>query len=101
MSRPYRVRKDATIQPIGERPLRQRAALSWRTGKPAEMASQLAAYCRGVWPGAQILIDPSPKLVEANGSVRSDGSIFVNGTERAHYFLNDPAPAPSRQEGML
>ncbi|WP_422934958.1 hypothetical protein [Sinomonas sp. P47F7] len=101
MSRPYRIRKDATIQPIGERPRRQRAALHWRSGRPAEMSSQLAAYCRGVWPGAQILVDPSPKLVESNGTVRADGSIFVNGREVAHYFLNDPAPARSQQEGLL
>ncbi|MEA5454494.1 hypothetical protein SPF06_07150 [Sinomonas sp. JGH33] len=101
MSRPYRVRKDATIQPIGERPLRQRAALSYRSGKPAELATQLKAYCRSVWPTAEIRIDPSPKHIEANGSTKADGSIFVNGVERAHYFLNDPVPAQTAQEGLL
>ncbi|MDQ4502161.1 hypothetical protein [Sinomonas sp. ASV322] len=101
MSRAYRVRKDATIQPIGERPLRRRAALSYRSGKPAELATQLKAYCRSVWPTAEIRVDSSPKHIEANGTAKADGSIFVDGVERAHYFLNDPAPKLAEQEGLL
>jgi hypothetical protein len=92
MATPYRIRKNATIQPKGDRPLRARAALNWRAGKPAEMESQLAAFCRSVWPGAAILIDRSKKHVEANGNDLADGSIFVNGREVAYYYLNDPAP---------
>jgi hypothetical protein len=95
MATPYRIRKNATVQPKGQPPLRQRAALSWRAGKPAEMESQLAAFCRTVWPGAVILVDRSRKHVEANGGELADGSIFVNGREVAYYYLNDPAPVGS------
>ncbi|WP_144628917.1 hypothetical protein [Arthrobacter woluwensis] len=73
----------ATINPIGHRPLRDVANLSYRNDE--ELSAQLRIFTKHHWPEAYaIKIDTSTK------------TILINSVPFAHYHLNAPIPQEVR-----
>lgn len=71
-----RIKRFAVVQPIGQKPYRERADLHFRDN--LELATQLAIYARSKWPVPQkIAVD-----------VHSE-QIIVDGTPRANFSIHE------------